>query len=742
MIQRFPRHDGGLVLAAETSEPGPVPLAVPVPAPGPGPAWQLSAGQLSAGQLSAGQRLAAAVESAGVWTGVPYAVSPSLGAGGRLLAYVSDADGAPGLWLAPMGERGHRAGPPRRLDVGPGHVASVVFAPDGTRLAAQVAPGGGENTEVVLADVDGSAPPVVVAGGPGRAATLGRWSADGTALAVAESDRSGITTGYLLTVGRPGDAGGACQTIASGVALAVCDVSAHGAFALLRVGPRGRRALVLVELATGRRTPLLGGRLGGVAAARFADVDGVPSLLIQTDALDLGRQAADRVALLAAPLEHPDELRVLAARPDADVERFAASPDGATIALAWNAAGLSELTLLDVASGAVRPLPPLPQAVLTSLLYQPDGRSLLLALDGPRAPGRLWTVEVGAPGGYRCLVAPARCQPETAPAPEPAVPLGMLAVIPTQPETPPLAETVELPVPPGAVASLPRPLAAPELTEPAPIVAVTAEPVRPTLVHFLAGDGLPLDGLLYRPSGLAGPAPMMIHFHGGPEARERPTYNPLFQALVAAGVAVFAPNVRGSSGSGRAFSEADDLERRWDGIADVGAAARYAVDAGLADPALLGIMGRSYGGYLTLAALGHFPDLFQVAIDVCGMYDLVGFYQRTEPWIAASAVTKYGDPDTDADLLRMLSPSALVDRWRTPLLVVHGVNDTNVPFAEGEQAAAAALAAGVPTAFLPIEGEGHEARGREARELFVRECLRWVGEHLLAEAAARLPEAV
>jgi acetyl esterase/lipase len=437
--------------------------------------------------------------------------------------------------------------------------------------------------------------------------------------------------------------------------------------------------------------------------------------------------------------------------------------------------------------------------VLTSLLFQADGRSLLLALEGPRAPGRLWTVEVAAPGGYRCLLAPERCRPDTDSVAGAGASAG-LVVVPTQPAAPSAdppdaadlagpaepagpagaagARVVPMPFPvtagaDGGVAGpdvptppvplVPAPVVPPRFVPPplgpvplgpvpspesapvrtAPIMAVTAEPVRPVPVRFPGADGLPLTGLLYRPAGARAPMPMMLHFHGGPESQERPTYNPLFQALAAAGVAVFAPNVRGSSGYGRAFTEADDLDRRWAALADVEACARYAVAAGLADPDRLGCMGRSYGGYLTLAALTRFPDLFRVGVDVCGMFDLATFYERTEPWIAASAVTKYGHPVEHAQLLRELSPAARADRLRTPLLVVHGVNDTNVPFFEGEQAMAAAMAAGVPARFLRFDGEGHEALRRDNRTLFVRETLRWIGEHLLGVGITdSLPEAV
>jgi dipeptidyl aminopeptidase/acylaminoacyl peptidase len=260
--------------------------------------------------------------------------------------------------------------------------------------------------------------------------------------------------------------------------------------------------------------------------------------------------------------------------------------------------------------------------------------------------------------------------------------------------------------------------------------------VDPVLHHFPGEDGLPLSGWLFRPATAFGgqapiPQPTLIWLHGGPEAQERPIFQPLFQALLAEGVAVFAPNVRGSGGYGRSFSQADDLERRFVAITDVRAAVDSLVAAGLADASRIGVSGRSYGGYLTLVALAWFPELFRVGVDVCGISDFATFYAQTEPWIAAAAVTKYGDPEADAALLRELSPIHAVDRITAPLLVVHGNYDTNVPIVEAEQIVAALQERGASPGFLLFEDEGHEVHSTANRVLFVREVVRWVAGHLL-----------
>ncbi|OLT19298.1 hypothetical protein BJF78_11110 [Pseudonocardia sp. CNS-139] len=271
--------------------------------------------------------------------------------------------------------------------------------------------------------------------------------------------------------------------------------------------------------------------------------------------------------------------------------------------------------------------------------------------------------------------------------------------------------------------------------EPDPLVP--AEPtehpdlVTPTLHEFAAEDGLALSGWLFRPGSALGPLPTLVWLHGGPESQERPVFQPLFQALVAAGVAVFAPNVRGSAGYGRTFIAADDGERRFAAIRDVRATADFLVGSGLADPTRLGVAGRSYGGYLTLAALAWFPEVFTIGVDVCGISDFATFYAGTEPWIAAAATSEYGDPDTDAALLHELSPLHRADQITAPLLVVHGAHDTNVPVGEAEQVVAALRDRGAAPGFLLFTDEGHEVHGTENRVAFVRELTSWVTTHLL-----------
>ncbi|BCY14051.1 prolyl oligopeptidase family serine peptidase [Actinoplanes sp. L3-i22] len=348
---------------------------------------------------------------------------------------------------------------------------------------------------------------------------------------------------------------------------------------------------------------------------------------------------------------------------DREVETFAVTADGRTAAVLWNVhGGESALSLLD-------------------LDHSGSGELIDVPLPGPVVSGLTWSFDGSA-----------------------------------------LAFTAEGPGQPHGVWVCAR--------DGSDLRAISAEPaaadaVRPALVSFPAHDGLTLTGWLFTPPG-PGPHPTVIWLHGGPEAQERPGHGPLFQSLAQRGIAVLAPNVRGSSGFGRTFVNADNVKLRYDAIEDVRTCAAF-----LAGAPRIGVMGRSYGGYLTLAALCAYPDLFDVGIDVCGMSDFATFYEHTEPWIASAAISKYGDPVADADLLRDLSPIHRLDRLRAPLMVVHGENDSNVPVIEAEQVVAALAARDHPHRYLLFPGEGHELLHRSSRASYLRETIDWLTTHLL-----------
>jgi dienelactone hydrolase len=249
----------------------------------------------------------------------------------------------------------------------------------------------------------------------------------------------------------------------------------------------------------------------------------------------------------------------------------------------------------------------------------------------------------------------------------------------------------------------------------------------PQLVRMRARDGAEFTGWLYEPCG-RGSIGAMIYLHGGPEGQARPEYSEIFPVLLEAGIAVLAPNVRGSGGFGRSFSHADDKELRFAAIDDVADCARFLVDRGLAATDRIACSGWSYGGYLTQAALTFHPELFAAGISICGMSDLGTFYRNTDPWTAAEAYPKYGHPINDRELLDRLSPLLRVETLTAPLLLVHGGNDTNVPASESRQMFEALQQLGRRVECLIFDEEGHAIVKRKNRTVLVKTIGEWLTE--------------
>jgi len=223
---------------------------------------------------------------------------------------------------------------------------------------------------------------------------------------------------------------------------------------------------------------------------------------------------------------------------------------------------------------------------------------------------------------------------------------------------------------------------------------------------------------------------VVLSFHGGPEGQERPIFNRTYQALLASGIAVFAPNVRGSTGFGKTFVHLDDREKRFDGVRDIQACADHVVKTGVADRKRLGITGGSYGGYMTMAGITEFPDLFAGAACVCGIVNFLTFFQHTQPWMAAVSKSEYGDPDTQRELLEKLSPINKLDRAKTPLLVLHGANDTNVPLIEAEQMVDELRRRNVEVEAVIFPDEGHGFTKTVNRTRAAVETVRWFAKYL------------
>ncbi len=237
------------------------------------------------------------------------------------------------------------------------------------------------------------------------------------------------------------------------------------------------------------------------------------------------------------------------------------------------------------------------------------------------------------------------------------------------------------------------------------------------LVHVESFDGLEVPGFLTVPETPAGAdddtatssdgAPVIVDIHGGPESQRRPSFSSLKQYFTDRGYAYFEPNVRGSAGYGADYAALDDVENRMDSVADIKACVEWLKAHPAIDGDRIAAKGGSYGGFMVLAALTEYPDLWAAGIDVVGIANFVTFLENTGDWRRELREAEYGSLAEDREFLESISPINNVDRIEAPLFVLHGENDPRVPVGEAEQVAKRAKEQGVPVRTLIFEDEGH-----------------------------------
>ncbi len=358
-----------------------------------------------------------------------------------------------------------------------------------------------------------------------------------------------------------------------------------------------------------------------------------------------------------------------------DIELLAVTRDGACMATVTNEDGYALLELFDVTPGwgqrTTLNAPTLPRGVVQDITWSQDGAKLAITLTTSDDSADIWVWDTNVGVVHRA----------------------------TQ----------------SAMGGIPR-----------------SAFVSPSLIHYPTFDGREIPAFLYMPRGeQARGLPVVIIVHGGPESQARPGFDPVTQYLVGRGYSVLVPNVRGSTGYGYEYQSLDDVRRRMDSVADLKYAALWLRESGIADPRRIAVMGGSYGGFMVLAALTTYPDLWAAGVDIVGVANFVTFLENTGPWRRRLRESEYGSLEHDREFLEQISPIRSVDRITAPLFVVHGANDPRVPVGEAEQIVSALRAREVPVEYLRFEDEGHGLVKRANRLVAYPAIARFLDKHLM-----------
>jgi dipeptidyl aminopeptidase/acylaminoacyl peptidase len=225
---------------------------------------------------------------------------------------------------------------------------------------------------------------------------------------------------------------------------------------------------------------------------------------------------------------------------------------------------------------------------------------------------------------------------------------------------------------------------------------------KPRVVRYTSFDDRRIPALFYEPG--AEDAPVIVNVHGGPESQSRPAFAPVTQYLLGRGYAVFFPNVRGSTGYGKAYAHLDDVGLRMDSVEDLAYAAHWLGERG---HRRIAVMGGSYGGFMVLAALTEYPELWSAGVDIVGIANLVTFLENTGSYRRSLREPEYGSLEKDRALLESISPIHKAGDITAPLMVIHGKNDPRVPVGEAEQIVEQVKKNGGTVEYLLYEDEGH-----------------------------------
>ena len=380
-----------------------------------------------------------------------------------------------------------------------------------------------------------------------------------------------------------------------------------------------------------------------------------------------------------------DSVQTLTSDTDWDVEGFTLSDDGRHLAFTVNEDGMSKLHVRETETGAEVETPALPTGIVYSLAFSPDGERLAMTLNTPTTPGDVYSFKLGDDALTRW----------------------------TYSET-------------GG-------LSADRFAEP--------ELVRYETFDEVDGQPRTIPAFLYKPEG-EGPFPVLIDIHGGPEGQERPYFSSTTQYYVnELGIAVIAPNVRGSSGYGKSYLLLDNGFKREESVQDIGALLDWIEGQPELDADRVAVYGGSYGGYMVLASMTNYDDRLRAGIDIVGISNFVTFLENTQDYRRDLRRAEYGD-ERDPEMrqfLQEISPTTNAEEITKPLFVAQGLNDPRVPASESEQMVEVIREGGGTVWYFLAKDEGHGFSKKSNRDAFNQAAALFLETYLLDGEAEEAP---
>jgi len=363
-----------------------------------------------------------------------------------------------------------------------------------------------------------------------------------------------------------------------------------------------------------------------------------------------------------------------------DVDDIALSNDGKKLAYVTNEDGIGKLRVIDLQTMAEIPLPEIPIGLVFSLKFSPDDSELAMTLNTSQTPGDIYSIKLATRELVRWTYSE----------------VGGLQ---------------------------------------------TANFVSPTLIHYSTFDKVGnqsrmIPAFYYKPKNATGKMPVIVSIHGGPEGQELPSFSSTYQYWVnELGIAVLAPNVRGSSGYGKTYLTLDNGFKREESVKDIGALLDWIAQQPELDKDRVAVYGGSYGGYMVLASMTHFNDRLAAAVDVVGISNFVTFLENTQEYRRDLRRVEYGDERDPKmrEFLTRISPTTNAHKITKPLFVVQGANDPRVPAGESQQIVDTVRKNSGQVWYLLAKDEGHGFQKKSNRDYYLNAMSMFWEKFLLKE---------